>query len=142
MQLGCVETMNKEIRIIVAGYREFNDYTFVKSKIHELLFRLIDEYEGLEKSDIRFISGTCRGVDKLGERYANEYGYKLSEFPANWKLYHNSAGYERNKQMADFAVQDGSIGILLAFTCDKSKGTKLMIDLAKKNGLEVNIVEI
>ena len=42
MQLGCVETMDREIRIIVAGYREFNDYEFVKKEIHKLLFKLID----------------------------------------------------------------------------------------------------
>lgn len=134
--------MNREIRIIVAGYREFNDYIFVKNKIHDLLISLIDKYEGLKQSDIRFVSGTCRGVDKLGEKYANTYGYKLSKFPANWDLYHNSAGYERNKQMAEFAVQDGSIGILLAFDHEKSKGTKLMIELAKDYGLEVNIINL
>lgn len=134
--------MDREIRIIVAGYREFNDYEFVKKEIHKLLFKLIDQYEELYKSDIRFVSGACRGVDSLGERYANEYGYRLSKFPADWNKYKKRAGYERNKQMAEFSVQDGSIGVLLAFDHEKSKGTKLMIELARDYGLAVNIINL
>ena len=44
------------------------------------------------------------------------------------------AGYLRNKQMAEYA------DALIAFWDGESKGTKHMIDLAKKNGLKVRIV--
>lgn len=134
--------MDREIRIIVAGGRDFDDYTMLRSTIHNLLFALIDRYDDLEKSNIRFISGSARGADSLGEKYANNYGYNLSRFPADWDNLGKSAGYIRNKQMAEFAIDDNSIGILLAFWDGKSKGTKHMIDLAKKNDLEVIIIEI
>lgn len=36
------------------------------------------------KSLTEIVSGTANGADKLGERYAKEYGYLLKQFPAEW----------------------------------------------------------
>ena len=55
-------------KIIVAGSRTFNDYTYLKKSLDKLL---------VNKTSITIISGTARGADQLGERYAQENGYNL-----------------------------------------------------------------
>jgi hypothetical protein len=41
--------------------------------------------------------------------------------------------------MAKYAVSDGGYGVLIAFWDGKSRGTKHMIDLARKHGLVVYV---
>ena len=74
------------------------------------------------------------GADSLAIKYAEEKGYKVKEFPADWDWHGKSAGYIRNKQMAQYATH------LIAFWDGYSKGTKHMIDLARKEGLKVRVI--
>lgn len=128
------------IRVIVAGGRDFNDKYLMEDNLMEWILDIYLENHNKERVEIEFISGKARGADTLGEMFAKEHGYKVKEFPANWTAYGKSAGYIRNEQMAKYAVSDGNHGVLFAFWDGKSKGTKHMIDLAKKHGLEVNVV--
>ena len=112
------------MKIIIAGSRNFNDYNLLKSSCDNLLTQF---------TNIEIVSGTARGADKLGERYAREKGYSIKQFPANWNL-GKSAGYIRNAEMAQYA------DMLIAFWDGTSKGTKHMIDLANKRSLRVEIV--
>ena len=112
------------MKIIIAGSRTFNDYNLLKSSCDNLLTQF---------TNIEIVSGTARGADKLGERYAREKGYSIKEFPANWNL-GKSAGYIRNAEMAQYS------DMLIAFWDGTSKGTKHMIDLANKIGIKVEIV--
>ena len=133
------------VRIIIAGGREFNDYEYLESKCNQAFYLLSNEYyvlSGHIKEDIsnmEIISGTAKGADTLGEQFAFNYGIKVKRFPANWDAYGKSAGYIRNEQMAKYAVSDGCYGVLVAFWDGKSRGTKHMIDLAKKHGLTVYV---
>ena len=113
------------IKVIIAGGREFKDYKLL-CKICDLKLR--------NKDDVEIVSGTARGTDQLGEKYAKERKYILKEFPANWDEFGKSAGYIRNKQMAEYA------DALICFWDGKSKGTKHMIDLARKYNLKIRIV--
>lgn len=129
----------KELRIIIAGTRTFQDYELLKNKVKECIesnLKTIINEIGFD-GKVRIISGTANGADKLGERYAKEHHLAVSRFPADWDKYGKRAGYIRNEQMAKFAVEDNNVGWLIAFWDGKSKGTKWMIDLARKNGLEV-----
>ncbi len=81
-----------------------------------------------------------RGADWLGEQYAKVAGYEVSKFPADWDRLGKRAGYVRNAEMAKFAAADKNYGVLAAFWDGKSRGTKHMIDLAEKYGLEIHIV--
>lgn len=125
----------KEVRIIIAGGRDYDDWN--------LLCNIIDNY----LKDIypmyklpTIISGGCKGADELGERYAEYFGYELKRFPADWYKYGKAAGPIRNAEMAKYAVADGSYGVLFAFWDCKSKGTENMIETAEKYGLEVHII--
>lgn len=81
------------------------------------------------------VSGCATGVDTFGEQLAKELNIPVKKFPANWDLYGKSAGYKRNKQMAEYA------DALFAFRYDHSKGTTHMINLARDMGLYVYLVD-
>jgi hypothetical protein len=82
---------------------------------------------------VEIVSGCANGADKLGERYADDSGYGITRFPAEWKLYGKQAGYIRNKQMAEYATH------CVCFWDGQSKGTKMMIDLASHYQLKTEI---
>lgn len=118
--------------IIIAGSRNFTDYEMVKKSLKKFL----TSKETSDKPNI--ICGMARGADMLGYRLAKEFNLPLKEFPADWNTYGKRAGYIRNEQMAKYAHDNGN-GILFAFWDGKSRGTKLMIELAKKYNLETYI---
>jgi len=117
-------------KLIIAGGRDFDNYIMAETWF---LRYLLDNGLGKE-SDTEIVSGAARGADKVGEMLASNYNLPCKRFPANWDLHGKSAGYKRNAEMAEYA--DG----LLAFWDGKSKGTKHMIDLANKKGLNVKVV--
>lgn len=124
----------KELRIIVAGSRCFNDYELLKKEVVNIV-----KSSNKPKQFIKIISGKAKGADTLGERFAKEFRLEVKEFPADWDRLGKKAGYVRNAEMAKFAA-DENYGILIAFWDGKSRGTKHMIDLAEKYGLEIHIV--
>lgn len=85
--------------------------------------------------EISIVCGTARGADILGEKYAKEKNFNVAYYPAEWDKYGKSAGYIRNKEMAQNA------DALVAFWNGVSRGTKSMIDLAKKYSLAVRVVQ-
>jgi len=113
------------MKVIIAGGRNFRDYDKLRESCDNIL---------VNQKEVEIVSGTAVGADTLGERYAQEKGYEVKKFPAQWDLYGKSAGYKRNQQMAEYA--DG----LIAFWDGKSKGTKHMIDIANKMGLKVRVI--
>ena len=125
----------KELRIIIAGSRDFNDYELLKKSAIEIITK-----KTMLPDLTRIISGGARGADTLGERFANEMGLEISRFIPDWDGLGKRAGYVRNAEMAKFAVEDNNDGMLIAFWDGQSKGTKHMIDLAKRYGLEVHVV--
>ena len=73
------------------------------------------------------VSGKAKGADATGEYWANENNIKIQEFPAEWELYGKAAGHKRNADMMRYS------DIAICFWDGKSKGTKGMIELMKKN---------
>jgi len=112
------------MKIIIAGGRDFNDYQKLKDAC---------DYYLKNQSNVEIVSGTANGADKLGEKYAEERGYPVKKFPADWNLHKKAAGYLRNAEMAEYS------DALIAFW-NGSKGTGHMIDLANKHGLKVRII--
>ena len=125
----------KELRVIIAGSRDFSDYELLKKSAIEIITK-----KTMLPDLTRIISGGARGADTLGERFANEMGLEISRFIPDWDGLGKRAGYVRNAEMAKFAVEDDNDGVLIAFWDGKSRGTKHMIDLAKRYGLEVHVV--
>jgi len=111
-------------RVIIAWGRTFKDYDRLCS---------VCDYMLQNQKEIEIVSGTAMGADKLGEKYAQERGYKIARFPAEWNTYQKAAGFIRNKKMAEYS------DALIAFWDGRSKGTEHMINLAKQYGLKMKI---
>jgi hypothetical protein len=115
------------MRLIIAGGRDFDDYTLLRNSLDHLLSNT--------KEPVEIVSGKAKGADSLGERYARERGHAIKEFPANWDLHGKKAGYIRNAEMAAYATH------CVCFWDGSSRGTKMMIELAKEKGLLVRVIK-
>lgn len=120
-------------RVIICGSREFDDYDLLKEKCDLILSRKAADLT--EK--IVIVSGCARGADRLGEKYAEEKGYEVLRYPADWDRYGKSAGYRRNKQMAEVA----NACIAFFSSVAENKGTKNMVSLARNMNLLVREVK-
>lgn len=127
--------IEQEIRIIIAGSRDFNNYNLVLDTLNTYL-KNID----MSKTKVVIVSGTARGADKLGELYAERHYLECKRFPADWTNLGNKAGPKRNIQMAEYSINNGCKGVLFAFWNGFSTGTEHMINTANTKGLEVHII--
>lgn len=107
-------------RIVIAGCRSYENYEEAKKYIDYCITYIKEEYT------LIFVSGGCKGADFLGERYAQENGYKIERYLAQWDKYGRSAGPKRNEKMAQIA------DYIICFWDGKSKGTMSMIRCAKQ----------
>ena len=86
----------ENINIVVAGGREYQNYP----ELSQRLDQIISELNIPSNMGINIVSGGARGADTLAEKYAQEKGYGMQVFPADWKNKGLSAGMQRNRQMA------------------------------------------
>ncbi len=107
-------------RVTIGGCRNYNDYD------------AFCDYVDMCLSNIRFnskiiiLSGHCTGTDTMAEKYAQDNGFGLEIYPAQWNLYGRSAGPIRNEQMVALS------NFVIAFWDGKSKGTKNLIQNARE----------
>ena len=115
------------MKTIIAGSRTITDIGMVCSFIDNCAWDINE-----------VVCGLAKGVDSIGEKWTYDNERKIEKFPANWDKYGKSAGMIRNKQMLD----EGKPDIVLAFTddLDGSKGTKGMVNLARKAGIPVKVI--
>ena len=110
------------MRTIVAGSRGITYMAMVREAVRSSGFRVTE-----------VVSGGARGVDRLGERLAEEMGVPCRVFPADWNRHGRSAGVIRNRTMAEYA------DALVAVWDGSSRGTANMISQARQLGLEVHV---
>lgn len=113
---------NKHMKTIIAGGRDIHDYQLVLDAINECQFPIST-----------VISGGAKGVDSLGEKYAFEMNLPLQLFYPDWDTHGRAAGPIRNRKMAENAEA------LIAIWDGKSRGTRNMIETARKLGLLVYV---
>lgn len=109
------------MKTIIAGSRHINDYEALKKAID------LAEWDITE-----VVSGNCRGVDCMGEQWAEENGVPVKVFPADWITYGRTAGELRNRQMAEYA--DG----LILLWDGRSPGASCMLRESTKAGIEIH----
>ena len=117
------------MNIGIVGTRTFNNFELFENYINNFISEK-------DYTINNIISGGAYGADKLAEIYAKKYGYKMIIHYPEWDKYGKSAGYIRNKLI----INDSDI--IIAFWDNKSKGTKLSIDLAKKYNKKFIIINI
>ena len=103
------------MKVVIAGSRSINSYDLVERTIQD---------SGYEVTEV--VSGRARGVDSLGEHWAERHDIPVKKFPADWDKHGKAAGHIRNAEMAKYA--DAAILIWDG----QSRGTKNMIDNMKK----------
>ena len=105
----------------MCGSRSITNYELVEQGINIVLKR----YE-IQMTEL--VSGCATGPDKLGETYAAKHSISIIRMPALWQKYGISAGFIRNKEMADYS------DIVISFFDKTSKGSKHMIEYCRKIG--------
>jgi hypothetical protein len=118
----------KELKVIVAGGRDFTDY----DKLSAVIFDYAESVG--EDVAVSIVSGMARGADKLAHTFARNEGVQVHEFPADWDTYGKRAGFVRNDQMSVFA------DALIAFHDGSSRGTANMIQTMRRLGKPVLII--
>lgn len=114
------------MKLIIAGSRNVPNDKVVE--------RIINRVVGMYDWNVtEVVSGTARGVDRIGEEWAEDHNIPVTRFPAEWGRYGKSAGYIRNYAMASYG------DVLLAIWDGESKGTQNMIELADKNGIKFHV---
>lgn len=116
-------------KVVIAGSRGFDSYELLEKKMIGFLV-------GRYPKDVEIVSGTTRGADRLGERFAKDKGCHIKYFPADWDKHGKSAGYIRNSEMAKYA--DACVVFMKK---EGTKGSQHMIDLAEKEGLRCKVVK-
>lgn len=109
------------LRILVAGGRDFSD--------EDWMWRCLDSYKDTCTS---VISGTARGADVLGEKWAKEFGIPVERYPALWDKYGRSAGHIRNQLMLD----EGNPDLVIVFP--GGPGSESMVRKSRKKGVKVH----
>lgn len=72
-----------------------------------------------------------KGADYLAAQWANNASVLYQAYPADWARLKKSAGWVRNHQM----LVEGRPNLVVAFK--GGRGTKNMIDISRKAGVEV-----
>jgi ABC-type Fe3+-hydroxamate transport system substrate-binding protein len=110
----------EDLRVLVCGGRDYNDYKSVKAMLDPLVH------------DISLIiQGGAKGADSLASRWACENGIPEEEYEANWKDYGKGAGPRRNTEM----IEEGKPDLVIAFK--GGKGTQNMMKQAIANKIPV-----
>jgi hypothetical protein len=114
------------MRIAIVGSRTFNDYALLEKELNSLR----------ESVEIELIvSGGAKGADSLGQRYADSNKIPTKIFLPNWTLHGKAAGFIRNRDIIE------NSDYCIAFWDGTSKGTLSSIELAKKKGILVKVVQ-
>ncbi len=110
------------MRVLVCGSRDWDD-------IHAIRIRFVVLYGATV-----FIHGGAPGADRIAGFLAEDFGFTVREFPANWDNYGKTAGILRNLQMLDECPD-----LVLAFQRNHSRGTQHTIVTARRRDIPVEV---
>lgn len=117
------------VRLLIAGPRDYTDYAFFQEKV--------DFFTASFGEDVTLINGKCKtGVDQMAVMYAQERGWKIEFYEAEWDLHGKAAGPIRNTEMAKEATH------FIGFSNGSSRGTEDMIRKAQQHKLISRIIKI
>lgn len=116
------------MKVLICGSRYYKNY----DKILNIVKSLKDNFK-----NIVIIEGGASGADEFAKKVAIELHIDFKEYKADWKKYGRAAGPKRNQLMLDSENPD----LVIAFheNLQSSKGTKDMINRAKKNNIKVEV---
>jgi len=110
------------MRVIVCGSREWTDRDAIANRLFDL------------PTDAVIVHGAAKGADRIAGQEAQKLGLLVEEHPADWEYYGKRAGFLRNRRMAEIGAD-----LCLAFWDGRSSGTAMMVDLAEKYDIPVEL---
>lgn len=105
--------MNKKIRIVIIGSKNFDDYNYFEEKLYKVLEKYFEE-----NYQIIIREQEINTIDTFAIRFAKENNCDLERYKINWDKYGKSAAYENIK--------------LLVFGKDVKSASDLLICFYKK----------
>lgn len=87
----------------------------------------------LPKETTEIVSGGAKGIDACARHYATENHIKLTEFLPDYARFGRAAPLKRNLQIIEYA------DLIIAFWDGKSRGTKYVIENARRQGKQLKI---
>ena len=104
--------------------------------LHMDIGKYIKKYVDVKNITL-IISGGARGIDTLAEKYAIEHDIPMKIFYPEYENHGSNAPLRRNIDIVDMA------DIVVAFWDKESRGTKFVIDYARKSGkklIEIRVI--
>lgn len=115
------------MRVIVCGGRTFglseDECKFVHSQLNSILYKSPYDRHVI-------INGGAQGVDAIAKAWAEDKGYKVETYLAEWQKYGRRAGPLRNYRM----LAEGP-DLVIAFP--GGRGTANMVKIAEEAGVDV-----
>ena len=111
------------MKVLVCGSRSWDN-------IHTIRMRILSLPDNTE-----IIHGGASGADRTAACLAEDFGFTVREFKADWDGEGKSAGFKRNLRMLD-----ESPDLVIAFWDGRSRGTRHTITEARKRGIPVEEV--
>ncbi len=120
------------MRILVCGDRHWQNRLAIQRELVRL--RKI-----LGQTQYTIIEGEAKGADTLARKVAESLGWSVMRFFAEWDRFGKAAGPIRNRRMLD----EGKPDLVIAFhaNIERSRGTKDMVEQAKKRGIETKVIK-
>lgn len=125
------------MKLLIAGSRSITSYRRVLYGINQGLDAARVMVPEIEEE----VSGHARGVDLLGESWAEERNIPIKIFPASWNLYGNSAGYVRNLEMAEY-LSKAARRLVLVLWDGKSRGSQNMHEIAVARKINSLLIKV
>lgn len=116
------------MKILVCGSRTWDDPYPILRELNKLPL------------EATIIHGAANGADSLAGAIARRLGFNaVVAVPADWKRYGLGAGPIRNRKMLEMGPD-----LVLAFSRDieNSKGTRNMVEQARKAGVETRVFDV
>jgi hypothetical protein len=106
------------MKVVICGSRDLQNYQLVEEAVTR---------SGFEISTV--LSGSSRGVDRLGIAFARNHHHPVQVFMPEWERFGKRAGMVRNREMAQTAEA------VIAIWDGQSRGTRNIIELASNRHL-------
>lgn len=107
-----------DVKLAIVGSRTITDEKFVN--------RILNCYKFMFGLPIKVISGGAKGIDTIGESWADKLNIEKEIFIPDWDKYGNTAGFIRNEDIIN------NCDVCLAIWDGESNGTKNDFELCEK----------
>lgn len=116
---------NRRECMLICGSRDWSQTVLLKERI-----------ASLDKQRTTIIHGGARGADEQTGKLAAQLGIPAQSYPPDYESFGTSAPHVRNDEMLKHADR------VLAFWDGKSRGTKSVIDKARKLGIPTEVIGV